>query len=199
MAARFSRYREPPVALPVDARGRAPASTPLRVRPDTAGTFQHIVAAGERLDQIAYRYYEEPTVWWRICDANPDFLSPLALLGQLPITTLHFALTVKPSVRGPDWSELRRALAEISGVEDTAVIEEVEYFTVTETVPNAPKSVEVIKERFRHSLVVTFNRAATSAEVIAGTIRKCGFDVSSPVESGQLGQHIVIPPLGATP
>ena len=38
--------------------------------------------AGDRLDQLAYKYYGQPLQWWHICDANPDFLSPLAPLGR---------------------------------------------------------------------------------------------------------------------
>ena len=93
---RQSRYREPPVALAPDARGRTPATDTLRARPDVTGTFRHVVAEGERLDQIAYRYYEEPTSWWRICDANPEFLSPLALLGQESGHPTRFPIRAAP-------------------------------------------------------------------------------------------------------
>ena len=32
--------------------------------------FGHRVAQGDRLDLIAYRFYQDPEQFWRICDAN---------------------------------------------------------------------------------------------------------------------------------
>ena len=32
---------------------------------------EHVVARGDRLDLIAARYLGDPTVFWRVCDANP--------------------------------------------------------------------------------------------------------------------------------
>lgn len=40
---------------------------------------QHMVKAGERLDQIASRYYGDPLKYWLICDAN-DAIFPEDLL-----------------------------------------------------------------------------------------------------------------------
>jgi len=34
-------------------------------------TFIHHTA---RADSIAYQYYTDPTLWWRIADANPEIL-----------------------------------------------------------------------------------------------------------------------------
>lgn len=31
---------------------------------------EHTVAQGERLDQVTARYLSDPTLFWRICDAN---------------------------------------------------------------------------------------------------------------------------------
>lgn len=31
---------------------------------------EHRVVEGERLDQLAYRYYGDPLLFWLICDAN---------------------------------------------------------------------------------------------------------------------------------
>lgn len=39
------------------------------------GLLEHTVAGGERLDQIAGYYYNDPSGWWRILDANPDIRS----------------------------------------------------------------------------------------------------------------------------
>lgn len=32
----------------------------------------HYVSAGERLDLLAYRYYNDPYLFWRVADANPS-------------------------------------------------------------------------------------------------------------------------------
>jgi len=34
----------------------------------------HTVVTGDRADSIAYQYYTDPTLWWRIADANPEIL-----------------------------------------------------------------------------------------------------------------------------
>lgn len=200
MAARHSRYREPPVALPADARGRTSSTTPLRARPEITGTFRHIVAEGERLDQIAYGYYQEPTIWWRICDANPEFLSPLSLLGQESVSTTRFPARGTETGPAPDWTKVKRALTEIVGVEYVGVQEDVEYVTVMQTVdvaPLGPREVPIVKERFRRSLVVRYNCTTASADAIVAAIKAAGHKLEAPVETGRVGREIVIPPLGA--
>ena len=39
---------------------------------------EHVVAVAERLDQIAARYFSDPELYWRLCDANRA-LNPGAL------------------------------------------------------------------------------------------------------------------------
>lgn len=39
-----------------------------------AGVVEHVVKAGDRLDLLARHYYNDDRLWWRIVDANPDFL-----------------------------------------------------------------------------------------------------------------------------
>lgn len=34
----------------------------------------HQVADGERVDTLAYQYYTDPTLWWRIAQANPEVM-----------------------------------------------------------------------------------------------------------------------------
>lgn len=36
----------------------------------------HVIAEGERLDLLSYRYYADPALWWVIADAN-DIKNPL--------------------------------------------------------------------------------------------------------------------------
>lgn len=38
----------------------------------------HVVAEGERLDLLSYRYYADPALWWVIADAN-DIKNPLRI------------------------------------------------------------------------------------------------------------------------
>jgi hypothetical protein len=51
---------------------------------------QHVVAQGDRLDNLAQQYFNDPGVYWRICDANramrPDEL--IEVLGRLLRITL---------------------------------------------------------------------------------------------------------------
>ncbi|MCP3902785.1 MAG: hypothetical protein GY715_04035 [Planctomycetes bacterium] len=38
------------------------------------GVVEHRIQDGERLDQLAAHYYNDPRLWWRIVDANAHFL-----------------------------------------------------------------------------------------------------------------------------
>ncbi len=46
---------------------------PREIGPAT-GIVEHRVTEGERLDELAKHYYNEPRLWWRIVDANPEIL-----------------------------------------------------------------------------------------------------------------------------
>jgi nucleoid-associated protein YgaU len=63
-----------------DAQGALPCkgTTPRPIGPAT-GVLEHVVRAGDRLDQLARHYYGDARLWWRILDANPDLLSGAAL------------------------------------------------------------------------------------------------------------------------
>lgn len=36
--------------------------------------IHHTVTIGERIESIAYQYYADAKLWWRIADANPEIL-----------------------------------------------------------------------------------------------------------------------------
>ncbi len=66
-----SRYRD---CQPFTAR--EPGFRGIRPRdvPRIDGVIEHVLAAGDRLDLLAMRYYRDQHMWWRILDANPELL-----------------------------------------------------------------------------------------------------------------------------
>jgi hypothetical protein len=69
-----SRYAGLPVSTFVDKQGRTRAyvaarEVPPAVRP-TSDDLVHIVGDDERQDRIAWQHLGDPTLYWRICDAN---------------------------------------------------------------------------------------------------------------------------------
>lgn len=73
MLLKNSRYQ--PARAFVAAEDR-PLFSGIRARAlgPAAGVIEHMVATGERLDGLAYHYYNDSRLWWRILDANPDVL-----------------------------------------------------------------------------------------------------------------------------
>src|SRR5262249_55961779 len=120
MFSKLSRYRKLPDVTAPDPRGRTLASKDLRLLPEVTGTFRHTVDGGDRLDQLAYKYYSQPLFWWNICDANPGFLSPLSLLGKDPVVTTRFPVVAAVSA-APAWAALFAAMNATSGVEDVRI------------------------------------------------------------------------------
>jgi len=118
MFSKTSRYRKLPDVLAVDAAGRELPSRSFRLLPEVSGQFLHTIADADRLDQLANTYYQQPQKWWRICDANPEYLSPLALLGKEPIVSARFPLSFTDTERKPRWAELLGEVATLVGVED---------------------------------------------------------------------------------
>lgn len=83
MAARYeSRYKN---AAAFDASDERAETFP-GVRPRHAttleGVIEHRVAAGDRLDSLARRYYNDDRQWWRIVDANPNTVFGTDLLSE---------------------------------------------------------------------------------------------------------------------
>jgi len=186
---KLSRYRRvPDVAVP-DAQGRVLAAKDIRTLPEVTGTFAHTVDSGDRLDQLAFTYYGQPLQYWHICDANPQFLSPLALLDKEPVVTTRFPLTAPAG--GPLWAALLDALSAAVGVQDVTVVEDVALVPQQQTVGG--QQVTVMVERYTRAVLVTYNRINLSAPAVAAVIAAAGFGVGPPVDGGQLGQQIIIP------
>lgn len=114
MFSKISRYRDLRAEVTTDAKGRVLESTTLRLLPEAAGEFQHSVEEIDRLDHLAYKYYKQPRSWWRIVDANPSFLSPQALLGKEPESTVQVPLEWEGPA--PPWSGLLKVLSGTFGV-----------------------------------------------------------------------------------
>jgi hypothetical protein len=78
---RGSRYETVANAELVTEQGRVIRYKRVRFIPETRGVFPYLVLEGDRLDLIAYRIYNDPEQFWRICDANLA-LRPEDLVAQ---------------------------------------------------------------------------------------------------------------------
>lgn len=85
MFAKGSRYEQVPTAIHRDAAGRETSYVLLRILPEWSGGQRYAVRADDRLDLLAFRCYDDPEQFWRICDANqalwPDDL--MAEVGRM--------------------------------------------------------------------------------------------------------------------
>lgn len=74
-----SRYRTTPVLTVTDELGQEQPLLDLREIPASDAVFQFTPTASDRLDQLAWRFYRDPTQFWRICDAS-HHLDPFDVL-----------------------------------------------------------------------------------------------------------------------
>ena len=65
-----SRYENVATDSFTNAVGQVIRFKRVRFIPDTPARLALIVNQGERLDHIAHRVYQDPELFWRICDAN---------------------------------------------------------------------------------------------------------------------------------
>ena len=186
---KLSRYRQVPDVTAPDARGRQVSAKDVRALPEVAGTFTHTIQEGDRLDQLAWTYYGQPLQFWRICDANPEFLSPLALIGQEPLATTRFPITGPPGE--PVWSAALAALAEQVGVDGVVVEDGVTLGQERRTVDG--QDVTMTAERHTRALLVTYNRVNVDPIVLAAVIKGAGLQVGTFSDSGQVGRPIIVP------
>lgn len=58
----------------------------LRPSPQWSFSFtMHRIADEDRIDLLAHRYLQDVTLWWMICDANPEVLDWINLTPGLII------------------------------------------------------------------------------------------------------------------
>jgi hypothetical protein len=218
---KLSRYRKLPQVVTADAKGRWLRSKALRPLPQVSGTFLHTVEEVDRLDHLAHKYYRHPRKWWRICDANPAFLSPQALLGKEPIATARLPLTWDDEEAGqPPWAEARRRLLDTVGVLDVQIVEDLQPpekerrrrlpsgEAESPSLPPARKEPSPgsrerepdAREQFpgpvERAIIVIYNKMNVSAEELAYITAATGFAVGQPEHVGRVGKRIVIPPDG---
>lgn len=79
MIDRRSRYSRTPVLTADDGRSGTQQVLDLREVPPTSAVLRIVATDADRLDLLAFRYYRDPTRFWRICDASSD-LDPFETL-----------------------------------------------------------------------------------------------------------------------
>jgi len=189
-----SRYRTVPGVAAPDPQGRVLVGTDVRPLPAVTATFRHVVGQTDRLDEVATRYYQRPLLWWQICDANPDVLSPLDLLAAGPVHVTAIPLTLPDGAAGPPpWSALIQALLAVTGVSGVRVLDEVSLVSTPRTV--AGRQVAILLEQPVRAVEVTHSAATAPAADLLPAVRSAGFTPGRPDELDQAGQEILIPPL----
>lgn len=80
-----SRYENVETNSIKDDKGREIKYKKVRFTPKTEALRGHMVVQGDRLDNLAYQFFNDPERFWKICDANlamwPDDL--LAEIGRI--------------------------------------------------------------------------------------------------------------------
>lgn len=80
MIDRKSRYQTTPVLTVDDGHGGTHPLLDLRETSHTPAVLEIAPTAADRLDLLAWRYYRDPTRFWRICDSAAD-LDPFDVIA----------------------------------------------------------------------------------------------------------------------
>ncbi|VFQ46326.1 hypothetical protein [Desulfoluna butyratoxydans] len=169
---KHSRYKNQETEVGPDARGRKLSSVSLRLTPVTTGTVRHTLTDADRLDHLSWTCYRTPQLWWHIADANPEFLSPLELMGDGPFRTVRIPMGSGNTAPPPGRSDLLRRLTALPGVEDVLMDETGEPLP-TEAA-DAPEA----------TLIICYNRLTTSPEELVAAVTEAGWiaGTAQPVE-----------------
>jgi hypothetical protein len=190
-----SRYRRSTVLTDTNSAGLPIEVAELRLPPPTEGSFAHVIQEGDRIDNLANKYYREPRKWWRIADANPEFATPGQLLGQAPLRTERIALD-HPGAGPAPWAQTLAAAAALVGV--ARLSREQSYRLSVEPHTVAGERVEVVTEQIDEALLVTYNDLVLELATLIGVFTAAGFTVAGREQLSRVGQPIVIPPDGGT-
>jgi hypothetical protein len=189
MYGRDSRYRTTAPVVRVDPAGRRLTVDDIRVRLRRSGRFRHTLDGHDRLDHLGLRYYDSAHRWWLIADANPEFVSPLALLGADPFRRVRLYLDGR-SAEAP--SALLAALRDAYGVDDARFVH-----------PVSDQDPDPGQHPSRGAIEVSFNQAVTDAVTVESVLRTAEMPPHTPppperpptqVLGGRDGARIVVPP-----
>ncbi len=194
MFSKTSRYRKLADIVATDVNGRLQESKASRLLPDVSGTFRHTIEEKDRLDHLAYKFYKQPRKWWRICDANPEFMSPHALLGKEPMVTDRFTLNFEGN--DPPWSELLKLINEVVGIENVQIIDEIEIIPERRLDTVSGEFFTIHVEHPQRAIMITYNQKNVTAEILTeliGNIEELEFEVGQVERIGRTGKKINIP------
>jgi len=191
MFSKISRYRKLPDVVTIDVKRRQLESKSSRLLPEVSGIFLHTVEEVDRLDHLAFKFYKQPRKWWRICDANPELMSPQALLGKESIVTDRFPLTFTGSGQ-PPWANLLKQLSLMVGVENLQIVDDIQIVPEVQIIGGVQVTVYV--ERYQRAMIVAYNQKNVSAKELADAMTAAGFGVTQPENIGRVGKNIIIPP-----
>lgn len=193
MFSKISRYKELDDVVVADRDGKLSASKALRLIPEVDGEFLHTVEENDRLDHLGFKYYNQPRKWWRICDANPDYPFPPALLGKDVMVLEQFPLTIDNEDDEPPWSDVLRDLHRLVGVEDARLVkEEVDLVERRETIDS--ETVTLLVPRYRYTIIVRYNSMNLDSRQLTNRMTSLHLTVGPPERVGRVGKPIVIPP-----
>jgi hypothetical protein len=193
MFSKISRYKKLEDVAVVGRDGKLAASKALRLIPEVDGEFLHTVEENDRLDHLAFKYYKQPRKWWRICDANPAYPFPPALLGKDTMVVEEFPLVIDNEDDEPLWSDVLADLNGLVGVEYARVVkEEVELVERIETVGS--ETVTLIVPLYRYTIIVRYNGMNLDSRQLMNRMAVLDLVVGPPERIGRIGKSIVIPP-----
>ena len=157
-----------------------------------SGIFQHVIDDNDRLDLLASKYYSQPVNWGRICDANPEFKSPLDLLGKSSVKTYRYSV-LDSSLPGPfAWLELTTLIDSQIGVD--AVVTHDDLIGLDEQIVDIlGNDVTVTSEVFDRYFDVRLNTQLITPEETTSLLAAAGIELSAPMLLGRVGKKITIP------
>ena len=165
----------------------------IRLIDKVEGVFEHLIDENDRLDLLAKKYYDQPIKWWRICDANPEFKSPLDLLGQGVLHTYRFYLLDEAIPAPFSWLELTNPLADVVGIENLKTVDKVVALQ-QETTEILGEEVLIDREVYERYLDITINSSLITIEMIVDILADSSTALSAPELRSRIGKKIIIPP-----